>query len=83
MLFVVILMAIMGWLAGVWLPWQLLLVSYLWIAVVVNGIRGLPAIGATLLVCVFVLASSLVGFVVGNATLADIGRFIKFLFTGG
>ena len=82
MLFGFIVAVALGWLAGVWLPWQLLVVVYLWLAVIDKG-EGVSSIWVGVLFVVFSVTSFIVGFATSDVTFVQVWEFIKMIFTGG
>ena len=83
MLFVAIILAVMGWLAGVWLPWWVLLCIYVGCGLAMINTRGLSSVIQNISIGFFCCVSLAVGFVFGEVTLLQVGIFIKMAFTGG
>ncbi len=86
MVFLTVLTIIVGWLLGVWLPWQAIL-GFILVFVVMaykgcydGGLEKLPAVFATI---ILVWAMVIAGFITSDVTWAMIFGFTKTAFTGG
>ncbi len=85
MVFLVVLTIIVGWLLGVWLPWQAILgVILVFVVMAYKGCYdgGLEEVwgGATI---ILVWAMVIAGFITSDVTLAQVFGLVKIGFTGG
>ena len=83
MLFVAIILAVVGWLAGVWLPWWLLLCVYLGCGLALINTKGMSSVKQNIAIGFFCCVSLAVGFVFGEVTILQVGSLVKVAFTGG
>lgn len=86
MLITMIIIACIGWVLGVHLPWWGILVLTGIVVIGVyrrnGGLESAPAL-ADLLLYFLVFVMMISGFIYGDTTFVDIGEVIKYLFTGG
>ena len=84
MLITIVMLACIGWVLGVHLPWWGIVI--IWAAClyrVIQNKEGLGGIAELLIFMSVVLPMVLSGFIYGGVTFVDIGETIKYLFTGG
>ena len=84
MLIVLVIIACLGWVLGVHLPWFIILGIWILMGICIyktsEGLEGMPQVFAIL--C-FIAPMVLSGFTYGNVTFVDMGETINYLFTGG
>ena len=84
MIITAVLLACIGWVLGVHLPWYCILI--LWVGglyLVRQNKEGLGGIAEFLIIATIILPMFVAGFIYGDVTFVDIGETIKYLFTGG
>ncbi len=78
-------LAALGWIAGIWLPWWAIVAIMIGVALSAykgafdGGLESIPQVLGVGVFCAFMV---LIGFLSGDTSISDIAEVVKLVFTG-